>query len=169
MAETAIDSLRDSSGCLDRAALRSILPYGEDFLFVDEVSRLTHEEVEASYTIPTDSPFIRSHFEGLPIMPGVLIGEGMAQAGTLVVRYNLEGHQTQDILAFQIENARFSSPARPSERLLYRVHLVKLRRQVARLEGEVLAGGREICKARIVLAIIERDKLRLELEALDKS
>ena len=69
MAEAAIDALRDSSGRLDRAALRSILPYGDDFLFVDEVTRLTEEEIEASYTVPTDSPFIRAHFEGLPIMP----------------------------------------------------------------------------------------------------
>lgn len=167
MAEAAIDSFRDSSGRLDRAALRSILPYGEDFLFVDEVTRLTQDEVEASYTIPTDSLFLRAHFEGLPIMPGVLIGEGMAQAGTLTVRYNLEDHQTRDILAFQIESARFTSPARPGDRLEYRVRLVKLRRHVARLEGEVLVGEREICRARIVLAIIERDKLRQELEALD--
>jgi 3-hydroxyacyl-[acyl-carrier-protein] dehydratase len=169
MAEAAIDSLRDSSGRLDRAALRSILPYGDDFLFVDEVTRLTEEEIEASYTVPTESPFIRAHFEGLPIMPGVLIGEGMAQAGALVVRYNLEDHQTRDILAFQIDSARFTSPARPGDRLLYRVRLSKLRRHVARLEGEVLVRERQICKARIVLAIIERDKLRLELEALDKS
>lgn len=102
-------------------------------------------------------------------MPGVLIGEGMAQAGTLVVRYNLENHQTHDILAFQIESARFTRPARPGDHLQYRVRLIKLRRYVAKLEGEVLVGGREICKARMVLAIIERDKLRLELEALDKS
>lgn len=169
MAEAAFDSLRDSTGRLDRAAIRSILPYGDDFLFVDEVTHLTLEEVEAGYTIPTDSPFIRSHFEGLPIMPGVLIGEGMAQAGTLMVRYNLEDHQIHDILAFQIDSARFTGPARPGDRLQYRVRLVKLRRHVARLEGEVLVGGHEICKARIVLAIIERDKLRQELEALAKS
>ena len=169
MTETAIDSLRDSNGRLDRAAIRSILPYGDDFLFVDEVTHLTDEEIEAGYTIPDDSAYIRAHFEGLPIMPGVLIGEGMAQAGTLVVRYNLENHQTHDILAFQIESARFTRPARPGDHLQYRVRLIKLRRYVAKLEGEVLVGGREICKARMVLAIIERDKLRLELEALDKS
>ena len=169
MAETAIDSLRDSNGCLDRAAIRSILPYGDDFLFVDEVTHLTEVEIEAGYTIPEESTFVGAHFEGLPIMPGVLIGEGMAQAGTLVVRYNLENHQTHDILAFQIENARFTRPARPGDHLQYRVRLIKLRRYVARLEGEVLVGGREICKARVVLAIIERDKLRLQLEALDQS
>ena len=169
MTEVVIDSLRDANGHLDRAAIRSILPYGDDFLFVDGVTRLTTDEVEANYTIPTDAPFIRAHFEGLPIMPGVLIGEGMAQAGTLVVRHNLEDHQTRHMLAFQIESARFASPARPGDRLEYRVRLLKLRRHVARLEGEVLVDSREICKARMVLAIIESDKLRQEIEALEKS
>lgn len=169
MARAAIDVLRDSSGRLDRTAIRSILPYGEDFLFVDEVTNLTEDSIEAGFVVPLDAPFIRSHFEGLPIMPGVLMGEGLAQAGTLVVRYNLEDHRTYDLLAFQIEKARFSSPARPGDRLRYQVRLLRLRRHVARLEGEVTVGDREICQARIVLAIVERNKLRQELAALDKS
>ena len=169
MAEAAIDSLRDADGRLDRAALRAILPYGDDFLFVDEVTRLTDEQIWASYTIPVEAPFIRAHFEGLPLMPGVLVGEGMAQAGTVMVRYNLEDHRRNDLLAFQIENARFSSPARPGDKLQYQVDLTRLRRHVARLEGRATIGQREVCRASLVLAIVQRDKLRQELEALDNS
>ena len=166
MANSAIDELVDGDGHLDRAALRSILPYGDEFLFVDEVTSLSDESVEASFTIPADTAYIQAHFRGLPLMPGVLVGEGMAQAGTLVVRYNLEEHQDKDLLAFQIESARFSSPAQPGDRLDYSVRLLKLRRRLARLEGEARIGDREVCKARIVLGIIERGSLRSELEAL---
>ena len=166
MANSAIEELRNTHGRFDRDAVRSILPYGDDFLFVDEVSRLTEDRVEASYTIPADSPYLRSHFDGLPLMPGVLVGEGMAQAGTLMVRYNLENHLDKDVLAFQIEGARFPGPAQPGERLDFRVRLLKLRRRIARLEGEALVGERQVCKARIVLGIIDRDDLRSQLEAL---
>lgn len=166
MADSSIDSLADIHGGFDRAAVRSILPYGDDFLFVDEVSRLTREQVEASYTIPASSPYLLAHFEGLPLMPGVLVGEGMAQAGTLMVRYNLENHEEKDILAFQIESARFPGPAQPGDRLEYRVNLLKLRRRIARLEGEARVGDRQVCKARIVLGIIDRKELRSELDAL---
>lgn len=165
----AIDELRDSDGRLDRTALRAILPYGADFLFVDEVTHLTTTEVEAYYTVPTDAPYIRSHFVGLPIMPGVLVGEGMAQAGTLLVRYNLKEHQNKDILAFQIENARFPGPAQPGDRLRFQVELVNLRSRAARLAGTASIGGREVCKARLVLGIIEREKLRSELSSLEES
>lgn len=165
----AIDELRDTEGRLDRAAIRAILPYGSDFLFVDEITKLTTTEVEAHYTVPADASYIRAHFEGLPIMPGVLVGEGMAQAGTLLVRYNLEEHADKDILAFQIESARFPGPAQPGDRLRFLVHLVKLRSRAARLEGTAFVGEREVCKARLVLGIIERDKLRTELLTLSGS
>lgn len=166
MANSAIDRFRDTHGRFDRDAVRSILPYGDDFLFVDEIGKLTEELVEASYTIPAGSPFLQAHFEGLPLMPGALVGEGMAQAGTFMIRYNLENHEEKDILAFQIESARFPRPAQPGDRLDYRIRLLKLRSRVARLEGEALVGDRQVCKARIVLGIIDRQDLRLELEAL---
>jgi 3-hydroxyacyl-[acyl-carrier-protein] dehydratase len=166
MANPAIDELIDADGRLDRAALRSILPYGDAFLFVDEVTSLSLESVEASFTIPGDAAYIQAHFRGLPLMPGVLIGEGMAQAGTVMVRYNLDRHQDRDLLAFQIESARFSSPAQPGDRLDYSLRLLKLRRRVARLEGETRVGEREVCKARIVLGIVDRESLRTELETL---
>lgn len=165
----AIDQLRDPEGRLDREAIRAILPYGNDFLFVDEITKLTATEIEAHYTVPAETFFIRSHFEGLPIMPGVLVGEAMAQAGTLLVRYNLEEHADKDLLAFQIDSARFPSPAQPGDCLRFRIQLLKLRRRAARLEGTAFIGEREVCKARLVLGIIEREQLRAELSRLKGS
>ena len=163
--EPEIEARRNERGGFDRQAIREILPYGDDFLFVDEVLELTPTEIEAVYTIPADSAYIRSHFRDQPIMPGVLVGEGMAQAGTLLVRYNLEHHRDKHLLAYQIDTARFTRPAQPGDRLLYRVRLLNLRAQAARLEGETLVDGRSICKARIALGIIDRESLRAQLEA----
>lgn len=159
----AIDRLRDPDGGLDRQALRQILPYGEAFLFVDRVTRLETEEIEAFYQIPESAPFIEAHFVGLPLMPGVLIGEGLAQAGTIMVRYNLEQHADKDLLAFQIDSARFQAPAVPGDRLEYRVKLTKLRQSAARMEGEAFVGHRRVCKAELVLAIVDRQLLKIEL------
>ena len=166
MANPEIDALADGHGHFDRAAVQAILPYGDDFLFVDGVTSLTNDSIEAHYTIPADSAYIGAHFTDLPLMPGVLVGEGMAQAGTLMIRYNLENHRDKDILAFQIESARFPSPAQPGDRLDFSVRLLQLRRRVARLEGEARVGDREVCTARIVLGIVDRETLRSELGAL---
>ena len=159
----AIDRLRDSEGGLDRRALRQILPYGEAFLFIDRVVRLESSEVEAIFRIPQSAPFVDAHFIGLPLMPGVLIGEGMAQAGTVMVRYNLEKHATKDLLAFQIDNARFLAPAVPGDTLRYYVKLTNLRSRAARIAGQAFVDDRCVCKADLVLAVVERRLLEKEL------
>ena len=160
---TTIDKLRDPDGSRDRRALLQILPYGEDFMCIDRVVRLGSEEVEATYRIPESAPFVEAHFVGLPLMPGVLIGEGMAQAGTVMVRYNLEDHASKDLLAFQIDNARFLAPAVPGDTLRFHVELTKMRPRAARMEGEAFVGDRRVCKAELVLAIVDRRLLKAEL------
>lgn len=154
-----IDPLRGSDGHLDRRALRTILPYGDDFLFVDSVTRLTDREAEATFRIPPDSPYVQSHFVGLPLMPGALICEGLAQAGTVIVRYNLESPADKDILAFQVESARFPAAALPGDNLRYRVRLHTMSNRAARLEGEAEVDDRLVCKARVVVGITDREAL----------
>ncbi|MCP4203289.1 MAG: hypothetical protein GY769_15305 [bacterium] len=161
---SVIDALRHPDGSLDRAALKQVLPYGDDFLFVDRVSRLTARDVEASFLVPEQSRYLRSHFVDLAVMPGVLIGEGLAQAGSLIVRYNLPAPQDSHVLGLEIERARFHSPARPAETLSYRVSLEASSRRTARLEGEVWVGERKVCQAKLVVAIVDRLALRQRLE-----
>ncbi len=159
-----IDGLRNSDGHLDRQALLEILPYGEEFLFVDRVNELTDRTVEASFRIPPEAPYLQAHFVDLPLMPGVLMGEGLAQAGTVIVRYNLEAPDEHDILAYQIESARFTAPALPGETLRYRVEMLSLSRRAARLEGEADVDGRQVCKARVVVGIVARKTLASKLK-----
>jgi 3-hydroxyacyl-[acyl-carrier-protein] dehydratase len=158
-----IDTLKGVDGRLDRQALRTILPYGDDFLFVDSVTRLTDREVEATFRISPDSPYVQSHFVGLPLMPGALICEGLAQAGTIIVRYNLESPADKDVLAFQVESARFPSAARPGDSLRYRVRLLTMSSRAARLEGEAEVDDRVVCKARVVVGITDREALEAKL------
>lgn len=159
-----IDALRREDGSLDRVALKKILPYGDDFLFVDRVLRLTSRDVEASFAIPEQTAYLRSHFMDVAVMPGVLIGEGLAQAGSLVVRYNLPSPREQHVLGLEIEHARFLAPARPAETLLYRVRLVTSSGRAARLDGDVRVGERKVCQARLIVAIVSRRAFRQRLE-----
>ena len=159
-----IDRFRDSEGRLDRQALQSILPYGDPYLFVDGTTLLTTDEINAHYTIPLGKPLFEAHFRGLPVMPAALMTEGLAQAGTLLVRYNLENHQEMDVLAFQIESARFLSPAQPGDQLAYSVRLLRLRRGLARLECEARIGDTKVVTAILQMAVVERQKLAEELK-----
>jgi len=170
--KAAIDRLRNPDGSLDREAIQQILPYGDEFLFVDQVSRLTERELEASFRIPREAPYLEAHFRDLPIMPGALLVESFAQAGALMVRYNLdcpqdlETPQEVDILGHHVESARILSPALPGELLLFRAKLKTFSRRAARVVGEVHVGERKVGRIRMVLAIMERQALRREIERL---
>ena len=160
MSSGEIDRLRDASGGLDRRALLSILPYGEEFLFIDAVRRLDPERAEATFRIPDDAPYLRAHFRGLPVMPGALVAEGCAQTGTLLVRYNLEDQAAKVVLGMQIDRARFPAPAVPGETLLYTVRLTALDARAARVEGEARTGERRIATLRVVVGIIDQAAFR---------
>ena len=158
-----IEGLRAADGSLDRAAISTLLPYGDEFLFVDAVSRIGPREIEASYRVPTDAPYLRAHFRELAVMPGALIAEGWAQAGTLVVRYHLEDPAAKLVVALQIERARFSRPAFPGDTLVYEARLGSRDSRAARLEGEVRVAGRRVARLQVVVGITTHDALRRQL------
>ena len=85
-----IEDLRDEAGRLDRAALLRVLPYGDAFLLLDRVTELTDDAVTAEWDVPAEADWLAAHFTDLSIVPGVLVGESLAQAGTLLVRHRLE-------------------------------------------------------------------------------
>ena len=161
-----IDRLRGAEGELDREAVRTLLPYGDDFLFVDRVTRLTEKEVESRFRIPEHAPYLDGHFRGLPIMPGALMSEAFAQAGAVLVRYNLGSGEAMDIVGHHVESARFLSLALPGDVLRFQVRLMTLSRRAARLAGKALVGDREVGRMRVVVAILTREALRQEVARL---
>ena len=124
------------------------LPHRPPFLFVDEVTSLKPSEAAAGYKIfPPEEPFFAGHFPGDPIVPGVILGEALAQvAGLAVARPGLR-------LA-AIRNMKFPAPARPGERIdlsaqkvgevggLFQFSVVaKVGERVVAEGGVVLGGG----------------------------
>ncbi len=164
--KTRIDRLRGEDGGLDRQAVRSILPYGDDFLFVDRVVRLTEQEVETVFRIPAHATYLDGHFRGLPVMPGALMSEAFAQAGSLLVRYNLESPAEIDVVGHHVESARFLSLALPGDLLRFHVQLKTMSRRAARLEGGARVGEREVGRMRVVVAIMKREALEREVAKL---
>jgi 3-hydroxyacyl-[acyl-carrier-protein] dehydratase len=159
----AIDRLRQGDGSLTREAVRSVLPYGDAFLFVDRALVLDDRSIEAVYTVPTEASWIQAHFPGMPVMPGALVAEGLGQAGTLILRY---GRSTagKDLIGLAIDRARFHEPARPGDLMTYRVRVTTLGSRAARLEGTATVGERRIGSALFVVGFVEREALQKKLK-----
>ena len=158
----SIDSLKNEKGEIEKENIKKIIPYKEPFLFIEKVLHLDKKKIIAVRRIRKDEEFLRGHFVNFPIMPGALIIEGMGQAGTLLVRYNLEDHTKKDVLAYQIKNAKFKYPSFPGQELKYEIELKKIKEKGALLKGRVFLDNdpRFIAEAKLVLAIVDKDSFR---------
>ncbi len=144
---------------LSKEAIRSILSYGDAFLFVDSVSSLTESEVVAQYNIPVSSELIDAHFKHVRMMPGVLMGEAFAQAGIVLVHYRSEFEEETDVIASTVSQMRFKSPALPGDTLEAHVSIKAINRLGARLTGHSYVNGREVLSATFDLTFIKRKNL----------
>ena len=163
-----IDDLKDEKGCLDSNAIKQIIPYEYPFLMIDRVLILDKNKITALKNITADEWFFKGHFSGFPIMPGALIVEGLGQAATLLVRYNLEEHHTKDVLAFRIKEAKFSAPAFPGDQLKYEIALMGQDERGALLQCKVLKEDKVIAESTLMLAVVNRKEFRAQHSAAYK-
>ncbi len=132
---------------LDRAAIEAILPHREPFLLIDEVLELEPgERVVARKQVREDEWYLRGHFPGRPVMPGVLIVEAMAQTGAVAV-LSEEENRGRIALFAGIDDTRFKRIVEPGDELLLECTLEQVRGPIGRgkaratVDGELAARG----------------------------
>ena len=123
------------------------IPHRYPFLLVDRIEDiLLGEEATGIKNVSVNEPFFQGHFPEIPVMPGVLIVEAMAQtAATLVVLTLGEAFDGKLVYFMTIDNAKFRRPVEPGDQL--RIHVVKKQHRAnvwrfvgkARVDGVVVA------------------------------
>src|SRR5207237_4820268 len=92
---------------LDIQDILRILPHRHPFLLIDRVIDLTRKErIVAIKNVTINEPFFQGHFPGLPIMPGVLIVEAIAQAGGALLLTEIPDREQRLMVFTGIEKAR---------------------------------------------------------------
>ena len=162
------NQLKNEKGELDSNAIKQIIPYDQPFLMIDRVTALEKNKIVAIKNATANEPFFKGHFAGFPIMPGALIVEGLGQAATLLVRYNLEKHYEKDVLAYKIKEAKFSAPAFPGDQLKYEIALMGQDQRGAMLQGKVIVNDKVIAECMLMLAVVDRKEFRSQHSAVYK-
>jgi 3-hydroxyacyl-[acyl-carrier-protein] dehydratase len=128
---------------LEAAGIMRILPHRYPFLLIDRVIELEPgRRVVAIKNVTANEPQFTGHFPGRPIMPGVLMVEALAQAGSVAVLSLPEYHGKLALFA-GIDDCRFRRTVLPGDQLMLKVELEKLRgmfgraRAVASVDGEI--------------------------------
>ena len=70
---------------LDRNYVKKYLPHRDPMLFIDRVKTLSENAITIESDVDPDAAYFKGHFPGMPIMPGVLIIETVAQAGACLL------------------------------------------------------------------------------------
>ena len=126
------------------------LPHRFPFLFVDRVLvREPGVRVLAEKLVSVSEPFFQGHFEGRPVLPGVLMLEMLAQAGGFLEAESLHG---QAIFLAGVQEARFKAPAFPGDRLELEVSPGGAFGGMSKLRGEIRCEGRSLCTATLIVA-----------------
>jgi len=126
---------------LNRMAVMEVLPHRDPMLFIDSVIKADETTLHASTQVNPDWVIFDGHFPELPIMPGVLLIETIAQAGSLIL--GLKGVVAEgSFVGFTgVEAAKFRRVVRPGDVMDIYVELVRERRSFYKFEGKIEVSG----------------------------
>jgi len=146
---------------LDVVEIQKILPHRYPFLLVDKVTQIKEgEEVVAYKNISISEPVFQGHFPGHPIYPGVMILEGMAQAGGILALKSsglTDEEIKQKVIYFMsIDGAKFRSPVKPGDRLEYRIKVLKLRKNLIVLDGKAYVDDTLVSEAELKAMVVDK-------------
>src|SRR2546425_10531917 len=145
---------------LDINDILRILPHRFPFLMIDRVIDITRKQrIVAIKNVTINEPFFAGHFPNLPIMPGVLIVEAIAQAGGALLLTEIEDRQNKLIMFTGIERAKFRRPVVPGDQLRIEVELKNLRARASmiavRMEGIVFVGAKRVAEAVVSCQLVD--------------
>jgi 3-hydroxyacyl-[acyl-carrier-protein] dehydratase len=156
-----------SKTALDIHDILKILPHRYPFLLIDRVLELKRKErIVAIKNVTINEPFFNGHFPGLPIMPGVLIVEAIAQAGGALLLTEVEDRTDKVMVFTGIERAKFRRPVSPGDQLRIEVEVKGWRavpRMIAvRMHGMAYVEGKRVAEATVSCQLIDSSRGRGE-------
>ena len=146
---------------LDVIEIQEILPHRYPFLLVDKVTSIEEKQNIVAYkNVSISEPVFQGHFPGHPIYPGVMILEGMAQAGGILA-FKSTGLSKEEIKQkvmyfMSIDGAKFRSPVKPGDKLEYRISVKKLRKTLIVLDGKAYVDDILVAEAELKAMIVDK-------------
>ncbi len=143
---------------MDIQEILDVLPHRYPFLLVDRVLEVDTDRIVALKNVTFNEPHFTGHFPGVPVMPGVLIVEAMAQAGGVLMLRDIPDRHEKLILFTGIDNCRFRHPVVPGDQLVFEVTVTKRRQRYAVLHGIARVGDRVVAEADLSSAMVDKPK-----------
>lgn len=141
---------------MDSARLQAalaLLPHGAEFRFVDRMLELDPgKSGVGEYRVRGDEPFLRGHFPGEPLMPGVLLVEAVAQLAGVVAQSDPTIATLPGLKLTALRNVKILGSARPGETLRIEAQVTGRLGNLVQAQGRVLASNEVLVHAELCLA-----------------
>lgn len=145
--------MTENSNILTIEEIRKIIPHRYPFLLVDRVTEINgYEFIKGYKNITINEEVFQGHFPQLPVFPGVLIIEAMAQLSAILILRRFEESQRMAFFT-GIDNARFRQPVIPGDRLDMEVTNIRDRGKFVVTEGKAFVDGTLVASATLSSAM----------------
>jgi 3-hydroxyacyl-[acyl-carrier-protein] dehydratase len=128
---------------IDILRIMEMIPHRHPFLLIDRVENVVgYESAVGIKNVSINEQFFQGHFPNLPVMPGVLIVEAMAQTAAVLVVSSLGDESAGKLVFFMsIDKARFRKPVVPGDVIRLETRVLQHRGNVWKFEGRAMVNG----------------------------
>ncbi|MDR3177802.1 MAG: 3-hydroxyacyl-ACP dehydratase FabZ [Campylobacteraceae bacterium] len=142
--------------------IQEILPHRFPFLLIDRIIELNPQvSIKAYKNVTIGEQIFQGHFPGHPIYPGVMIIEGMAQAGGVLAFKSMcedtqQSVKNKVVYFMSIDNAKFRVPVTPGDRLEYHLNVVKHKGNIWVLDAKAYVDNKLAAEAELKAMIVDK-------------
>ena len=128
--------------------IMQLIPHRKPFLFIDtcEIIKLGEEGIGKKIFLE-DEYFFKGHFPNMPIVPGVILIESMAQTAGIVVSKKYENYKDKSVLFMSVSKAKFRKPVFPNEKISFHVKFLNNVKSVYKFSGEAFKDNIKVCES----------------------
>ena len=137
--------------------IKNLLPHREPFLFVDkcEIIEVGIKGIGYRKFLPNEF-FFKGHFPELPIVPGVILIEALAQTAGIVVSKSFDNEEDRSVLFVSVSDAKFRKPVLPNDDISFEVEKLNDVKSVYKFYGLAKNNSTKVCEAKFSAMIINK-------------